>query len=145
MSTMRRCAAVVHARLAFGPAMILALGALLASACLADPLARELPSLALRPTPHAERRAGRTLRPSVPHSGVQRPAFVRGALTAVARLKTAEGAGTDGRRSSEMVVASAAPFELAALRAPSGAVEARSYGVHSPGQPPAAARAPPIG
>ena len=142
---MRRCAAVVHARLAFGPAMILALGALLASACLGDTLARELPSLALRPTAHAEGVAGRTLRHSAQHSDAQRPALVRSTLSAVARLKSSDGAGTDGLRGTDMLVTAAEPFELAAIRAPGGAVEARNYGVRSPGQPAPSSRAPPIG
>jgi len=125
--------------------MILALGALLASACLADMLARELPSLALRPTPHAERLAGRTLRPSANQSGAQRPALVRSALTAVARLKMSDGAGGDGPRGTDMMAASSDQFERVALREPGGAVEDRSYGVRSPGQPAPASRAPPIG
>jgi hypothetical protein len=125
--------------------MILAIAALFASACLTGALARELPSLALRPTPHAERLAGRTLRPSAHHSGAQRPALVRSALTAVARVKTSDGTGTDGPRSSEMLVEPAERFELAAIRARGGAVEARSHGVRSPGQPAPSSRAPPIG
>src|SRR5215213_3637508 len=145
VSTMRRRVAVVHARLAFGPAMILALGALLASAFLSDGFARELPSGSLWLTPHAERLADQALRPSAPSSDAERPALVRSTVPAIARLKSPQGGGTDGQRSPDVAVTPVEQLALAALRTPGEAVEARRYGVRSPGQPAPSSRAPPIG
>jgi len=123
--------------------MILALGALLASACLADVLARELPSLARRPAADAERLAGRALLPSTAQPDAQRAALVRSTAPAIARLKSPQGS-TDGARGTGMVAAPANQFALVALRSAGEAVEARSYGVRSPGQPASTSRAPPI-
>jgi hypothetical protein len=125
--------------------MILALGALLASAFLADTFSRELPSPSLRLGSTLERVEDRALHASVPTSDAQRIALVRSALPAIARLKSPNGGGPDGHRGTDMVATPAEQFELGGRGAPGDAVEARRDGVRSPGQPPPSSRAPPIG
>lgn len=141
---MRRVTAV-QSRLALGPAMILALGALLASAFLAGGLSRDLPSLTLRLGSHAEHLEDRAQHASVPSSDAQqRPALVRSTTPAINRLKSPQGSDSDGHHSADVFVAPAEPYALAIVRAPGDAVEARSHGVRSPGQPAPSSRAPPI-
>jgi hypothetical protein len=125
--------------------MILALGALLASAFLASGLARELPGLSLSLGSHAERVEHRTLHASVPSSDAQPLALVRSTAPAIARLKSPQGGDSDSAGSSHVAAAPAELFALRVLRAPGGAVQARSRGVRSPGQPAPSSRAPPLG
>ena len=123
--------------------MILALGALLASAFLAG-LSRELPSLSMRLGSYAERFEDRAQHASAPSSDAQRIALVRSTSPAIARLKSTQGSDSDGHRSADVFVAPAEQLALAIVRAPGDAVEARSRGVRSPGQPAPSSRAPPI-
>jgi len=124
--------------------MILALGALLASAFLADTLSRDLPSLVLRPESNAEHVAERMLRASAGHSGAQRLALVRSTGAAIVRQKASNGDSGD-QRPGDMLVVPVERFERTALRTPGAAVLARSHGVAPPGQPAPSSRAPPVG
>lgn len=125
--------------------MILALGALLASAFLAGNLSRELPGLGLRLGSSAERLEGRVLDALAPSSDARPVVLVRSTVPAIARVKSPYGGDSDDRRSSDMVATPVEQLELGGVRAPGSAVEARSDGVQSPGQPAPSSRAPPIG
>jgi hypothetical protein len=84
---------------------------------------------------------GRASEPGVPG----RTAFLHAQAPSTGRIHAPDTSGSDRARSAIALGAEHASLDLAALRAPGAAVDARQDGIASPGQPAPSSRAPPIG
>jgi hypothetical protein len=90
--------------------------------------------------PRANGASSRASEPDVPG----RTAFLHAQPAPVARIHASHTSGSDGARPAPALGVDRAMLDLAARRAPGGAVSARPHGVSPPGPPAPSARAPPI-
>ncbi len=130
---------------ALAPSMIaLIVVALLArSTGIAAPLAGEVNAALAASRAHAtvDRTDGKASEPD----GRARTLFLRTQAPSTGRVHASHASGGDGTRSTVALGVEREALDLADLRAPGAAVDAREHGVTSPGQPAPSSRAPPTG